>query len=74
MATQYTPQNNHSPSGFLRLQQVLQRFPVSRSTWWAGVKRGDYPAAVKLSERTSAWHSGDIDALVERTRKSGGAA
>ena len=53
---------------FLRLPQVLARFPVSPSSWWAGVKKGRYPAGVKLSENTTAWHSDDIDALIQRTR------
>jgi predicted DNA-binding transcriptional regulator AlpA len=51
---------------FLRLPQVLERYPVSKSTWWAGVRKGIYPKPVKLSERTSAWLEGDIDALCDR--------
>ena len=58
---------------FLRLKQVLQRFPVSAGTWWTGVKAGTFPAAVKLTKRTTAWHSTDIDELIERTRKGGAA-
>lgn len=74
MATQNTPITQFPPSSFLRLPQVLRRIPVSRSTWWAGVASGSYPPGVKLSERTTAWHSDDIDALVESIRKVGGAA
>jgi prophage regulatory protein len=48
---------------FLRLPQVLKRFPVSKSTWWKGIREGKYPKPVKLSERTSAWRESDIDAL-----------
>ncbi len=51
---------------FLRLPQVLARFPVSRSTWWAGVKEGRFPKPVRLTERTSAWRRSDIDALCAR--------
>lgn len=56
---------------FLRLPQVLARFPISRSSWWNGVKSGIYPQGVKLSKNTTAWHSTDIDELIERTRKGG---
>jgi prophage regulatory protein len=52
----------------LRLPEVLRRFPVSRSTWWAGVKTGKYPAAQKLSSRCVAWRESDIIALIEQTR------
>jgi prophage regulatory protein len=54
---------------FLRLPQVLEKIPVSKSTWWAGVKNGQYPQGVKLSERTTAWAERDIDALFERLSK-----
>lgn len=54
----------------LRLKQVLERIPVSKSTWWAGVKLGRYPQSVKhLGPRTTAWKSGDIDAVVNGTFK-----
>ncbi len=52
--------------GFLRLPDVLRIIPVSKSTWWAGIRRGEYPAPVKLSARTSAWRLSDIDALCRR--------
>ena len=51
---------------FLRLPKVLQRIPVSKSTWWAGIKEGRFPKPIKLSKRTSAWLESDIDALCQR--------
>ena len=56
---------------FLRLLQVLQIIPVSKSTWWAGIREGIYPKPIKLSERTSAWLKSDIDALCERLIAAG---
>jgi len=50
--------------GLLRLPQVLQLIPVSRSTWWAGVRSGRYPQPMKLGERATAWRADDIRALV----------
>jgi prophage regulatory protein len=61
--------NSNTVAGaFLRLPQVLEMFPVCRSTWWKGVKTGIYPAGIKLSPNTTAWHSRDIDALIETIR------
>lgn len=57
--------------GLLRLPQVLAVFPVSKSTFWAGVRAGRYPQPVKLGTRCTAWHSADIAALIESTRKAG---
>lgn len=57
--------------GFFRLPEVLKIIPVSKSTWWAGIKKGMYPAPVKLSVRTSAWRRNDILELCERLSKAG---
>lgn len=56
-------------TGFLRLKSILAPagpIPVARSTWWAGVKSGRYPAPVKLGPRITAWRVEDIRALIER--------
>jgi predicted DNA-binding transcriptional regulator AlpA len=52
--------------GFLRLPQVLEILPISKSTWWKGIKEGRFPKPVKLTERTSAWLRADIDALCDQ--------
>jgi predicted DNA-binding transcriptional regulator AlpA len=39
--------------------------PVSKSTWWAGVKDGRFPKPVKLGTRISAWRVEDIRRLIE---------
>jgi prophage regulatory protein len=58
-------------TGFVRLPQVLAVIPVSRSTWWAGVKSGRYPKPVKtLGPRITAWRVEDIRALIEHAAAS----
>lgn len=60
-------------TGFLRLRQIIGDtkratpavIPVSRSTWWAGVRSGRYPKPVKLGERCTAWRVEDVRALIE---------
>lgn len=49
----------------LRLAQVLEVVPVSKSAWWAGVQSGRYPKPVKLAPRTTVWRSSDIQRLIE---------
>jgi len=51
-------------TGFIRLPAVLAVIPVSKSTWWEGVKSGRFPKSVKLSERITAWRAEDIRALI----------
>jgi len=48
----------------LRLPQVLKIIPVSRSTWYQGVKERDYPAPVMIGRRAVAWRRHEIEALL----------
>ncbi len=55
-------------TGFVRLSQILPPqgpIPVSKSTWWQGVKEGRFPQAQKLGPRTTVWRVEDIRALFE---------
>jgi prophage regulatory protein len=63
-------------SGFVRLHQIIGNpkssppipavIPISKSSWWLGVKEGRFPTPVKLGPRTTAWRVEDIRALIER--------
>ena len=48
----------------MRVPEILEIVPVSKSTWWEGVRTGRFPKAVKLSERVTAWRVEDIKALI----------
>ena len=66
---------NPSETGFMRLPQIVGNahakppipplIPVSRSTWWAGVRAGRFPQPVKLGPKTTVWRVEDIRALIE---------
>lgn len=58
--------------GFLRLPRILELIPVARSTWWAGVKSGRYPAPVKLGARTTAWRAADVADLIAELSTAAG--
>lgn len=54
--------------GFVRLSQILAPkgpIPVSKSTWWQGVKDGRFPKPQKLGPRTTVWKVEEIRALFE---------
>jgi predicted DNA-binding transcriptional regulator AlpA len=53
-------------NSLLRISQVLELIPISRSAWWQGCKSGKYPKPVKIGPRTSAWRYGDIAALLKK--------
>jgi prophage regulatory protein len=64
--------NHQSPlpdAGFVRLASILAPngpIPVSRSSWWAGVRTGIFPQPLKLGPKTTVWRVRDIRKLMER--------
>lgn len=57
-------------TGYVRLSQIVPHIiPISKSTWWAGVKSGRFPQPVKLGPRTTAWRVSDIRDLIENGLK-----
>jgi prophage regulatory protein len=55
----------------MRLPEVAQLTGLPRSTIYAMVAKGLFPKPIKLSERSSAWRSDELDQFVEaRTRAS----
>lgn len=71
-----TQPNQLPQTGFFRLPQiigdknaeppVIPLIPISRTSWFNGVKSGKYPKPVKLGERTTAWRVSDIYALIDK--------
>lgn len=72
-------------TGFLRIRQIIGDpkarppippvIPVSKSSWWNGVRIGRYPQPVRtLGARITAWRVEDIRALIEKSGDTGWAA
>lgn len=65
--------NTLPDTGFVRLRQIIGDpkrnitpiIPVSRTTWFDGVKSGRFPAPVRLGPRCVAWRVEDIRALLD---------
>ncbi|SEL63993.1 helix-turn-helix transcriptional regulator [Nitrosovibrio tenuis] len=65
--------------GYVRLSQIIGNLkakppipailPISKSTWWSGIKSGRFPKAVKLGPRITAWRVEDIRALMKQLTK-----
>ena len=66
-------------TGYLRIWQIVGKpatdsapaipaiIPVSKSTFWAGVRSGRYPKPTRaLGDRITAWNVADIRALIEQ--------
>ena len=60
---------------FLRLKQIIGDpkaeppiraiLPISKSSWWAGVKAGHYPEPLKIGPNTTVWREDEVRALVD---------
>ncbi len=60
---------------FLRLKQIIGDpkaeppiqpiLPISKSSWWDGVKSGRFPKAVKIGVNTTVWREDEIRSLVD---------
>ena len=55
-------------TGLVRIKSILAPagpIPVSKSTWWDGVKTGRFPQPLKLGKGTTVWRAEEIWALIE---------
>lgn len=55
-------------TGLVRLSSILAPtgpIPISKSTWWQGVRDGRFPQPKKLGPRMSVWNAKDIRALFD---------
>lgn len=72
MATKLQQPADHGAlpaEGYIRLPQILAVIPISKSSWWAGVRSGRYPPPVKLGPRTTAWAVDGIRKLLQNTEE-----
>lgn len=60
-------ENEQLPAiGFLRLSQVLRLLPVSKTSWYDGIKEGIYPPPVRIGKRSKAYRAQDIRVLIDQ--------
>ncbi len=57
-----------------RRQQVEALVQMSRSSIYAGVKAGTFPAPIRIGVRAVAWRISDIDSWLEARPLAGAAA
>ena len=67
--------NHVNPQCLYRVKQIIGDLkndpplapivPVSKSTWWRGVREGRFPKPQKLSAKVTVWKGSDLMELVE---------
>ncbi len=53
-----------SPRRLYRIKQVLEVIPVSKTTWWNGVRYGRFPKPIR-NGRMTFWRSEDIETFID---------
>ncbi|NJA05507.1 AlpA family phage regulatory protein [Methylococcaceae bacterium WWC4] len=63
-------------TGFLRLKHIIGDpkakppisglLPMSKSSWWDGIKKGIFPKSIKMGPNMTAWRVEDIAELIAR--------
>ena len=55
--------NEPTKLGYIRLPEVLTLLGISRSTFYAGIKKGKYPKPMRIGARVSGWRAAEIKGL-----------
>lgn len=66
--------NTLPETGFLRVAQIIGDakrgipaiIPISRTSWWKGVKSQKYPQPIQLGPKTVVWRVEDIRKLIQQ--------
>lgn len=58
-----------SGDGYLRLNEVLSVYPVSRAGWYEGMAAGLYPKSIPLGKRAVGWTRESIRQLIANPPK-----
>lgn len=53
-----------------RLHRVMQATGMGRTWHYDAVKRGEFPAPLRLSERAIGWRRADVEAWIESREKA----
>ncbi|WHZ12499.1 MAG: hypothetical protein OJF60_002940 [Burkholderiaceae bacterium] len=62
--TQALPSKTAQPERLVRLPELMALVGLSKSSIYDAMKRGEFPAPVKLSRRAVCWPASAIDAWI----------
>lgn len=62
--------NSNSEVTLMRIPQILEVMPISKSKFWLMVQKGEFPKPIKIG-RSSFWTIDQVQTFIrERTRQS----
>ena len=60
---------NSSVKRLLRIEELMARLSISRSSVWEGCRAGRLPQPIKIGPRTTVWKSEEVDAFIDSLGK-----
>jgi prophage regulatory protein len=65
------PESMHSNTddALVRIEKIIGPngiIPVSRTSWYEGIRIGIYPKPIRLGRRTSVWRMSDLMRVVQK--------
>jgi prophage regulatory protein len=66
----HRPSTDRETVYLIRIDEVLRRLPMSRASFYAGIKAGMYPRPVRIGKRSVAWLEPEINGLIANFRPS----
>jgi prophage regulatory protein len=62
--------NSNSEVALMRIPQILEVMPISKSKFWLMVQKGEFPKPIKIG-RSSFWTIEQVQTFIrERTKQS----
>jgi predicted DNA-binding transcriptional regulator AlpA len=55
-------------ASYIRINQLIQKLPISKASIWRKVKNHTFPAPVKLSVGITAWRTADIETWLSQCK------
>ncbi len=69
---QASPSKDAQPERLLRLNEVEMMVGLRKSSIYDLMRRGEFPAAVKLSRRAVCWSQSSVQQFISERIKAGG--
>lgn len=64
--TERRAQPRHGAPRFIRLKQVMELCALSKTSVYEAMKKGEFPKAVKLGGRASAWVKSEVEDWIQQ--------
>ena len=55
-------------TGFLRLPQIMDLFPIGKTTIYSLIRRGKFPRQIKISPKLAVWDKVEVEEYIKELK------